>query len=305
MGRLLVVIAVGVLGPLPAATPASAKEGPKANDCGDPYWASTLRCRYTPDGEAPQRNLGDAPADVAAIRPFTRVFLSGDPSVRSVDGTYPVIYVDKAVCTRAGGCGDVPWGRPVESDKWLITVPGGGACMEETCLDVYADPAERGEMSTAGEPPTKWLSGIHLPDAAINPVFAGYNRVRVEKSSYDRYMGRATHRTDDGLRIFNHGFLFMEQTLLALRTGLSYDTWVDHLGEVTRVRETLPALAKAEQVVFAGHSGGAHGLVHTIDRLAALLDGFGGFDGDVRAVFDENFVPGIQERGGLRAPGGR
>lgn len=287
------------------AGPALAAERPKANDCADAYWAQTLRCQYTAEGEAPQLNLGDAPAGVADIHPFTRVFLTRDPSIRSVDGTYPAIYVDKAVCTNVAGCGEVPYLEPIDSDKWLITMPGGGSCLEESCVSAYADPEERGEMSTGNDAPTKTLNGIHIPAPSINPVFAGYNRIRVEKSTYDRYQGRATYESQDGLQIFNHGFRLMEESVRALRKGLRYDTWIDRGGNVAQVSETLPKLADAEQVVFAGHSGGSHGLVHNIDHLAALLDSFGGFEGDVRAIFDENFVPGIQNESAFTLPPGR
>lgn len=126
----------------------------------------------------------------------TRVFLNNDLSIRCLDGTRPIIYVDKAV------------GAP--SNKWIFSMTGGGSCNAhdsngdgvfddaQGCLDTYVDPKEYGEMETASEPPMKTLEGINRPGALRNPVFAGYNRVRVQKCSYDRYNGRAAYEAAGG-----------------------------------------------------------------------------------------------------------
>jgi hypothetical protein len=277
-----------------------------SNDCADPYWQHTLRCKAFP-GQPPQPNFGTSPAAVAEIKDFTRVFLNNDLGIRCVDGTRPLMYVDKAV------------GGP--SNKWIFSMQGGGSCNAhdsdgdgvfdnaQKCLDTYADPAERGEMSTAVDPPMKTLEGIHRPDPALNPVFAGYNRVRVAKCSYDRYNGRVAyeaaggyflnHTTPSGasvdVNLYQQGYLIMEEALQMLESGLTYTTWADNgAGRVIEQQESLPPLADAEQVIFIGHSGGAHGLFHNIDHLAALLAGSPGFMGDVRAVFDANFLESIE-----------
>ena len=120
------------------------------NDCLAPYWQDTLRCKAFP-GQPPQPNFGTTPTNVAEIKDFTRVFLNNNPDVRCLDGTRPTLYVDKAV------------GGP--SNKWIFTMPGGGSCNAhdsdgdgvfdnaQECLDTYANPAERGEMSSASDPP--------------------------------------------------------------------------------------------------------------------------------------------------------
>ncbi len=53
--------------------------------------------------------------------------------------------------------------------------------------------------------------------------------------------------------------------------------------------ETLPPLDDATTILFVGHSGGAHGLMHNIDRLAADLAAHG-VTADVRAAFDAHFI---------------
>ena len=45
-------------------------------------------------------------------------------------------------------------------------------------------------MGSSTRDPAKDLEGIHDPDAVKNPVFSTYNRVRIEKCTFDRYMGR-------------------------------------------------------------------------------------------------------------------
>ncbi len=279
---------------------------PASNDCTDPYWQDTLRCQAFPT-EPPQRNFGTSPTNIADIKAFTRVFLNNDFAVRCLDGTRPVIYVDKAV------------GGP--SHKWIFSMQGGGSCNAQDsdgdgvfdnaqeCLDTYANPGERNEMSTAYDPPMMTLKGIHRPDPVRNPVFADYNRVRVEKCSYDRYNGRIAYEAVGGyflnhtkpggasvdLNLYQQGYLIMEEALQTLESGLTYTTWADAgTGRVVEEQESLPPLADAEIVLFVGHSGGAHGLFHNIDHLAQSLADIPGFAGDVRAVFDANFVESIE-----------
>jgi hypothetical protein len=304
--RLVLALTLGLslVGPLFRADQTKAQ--PASNDCLDPYWQDTLRCRAFPT-EPPQRNFGTGPSSVADIKHFTRVFLNNDFGVRCLDGTRPVIYIDKAV------------GAP--SKKWIFSVPGGGSCNAhdsdgdgifdnaQECLDTYANPAERNEMSTAYDPPMKTLDGIHRPDPVQNPVFAGYNRVRVEKCSYDRYNGRIAYEAGGGyflnhttpggmvvnINLYQQGYLIMEEALRTLESGLTYTTWADSgTGRVIEQQESLPPLAAAEMVLFVGHSGGAHGLFHNIDHLAQSLTDIPSFSGDVRAVFDANFIEAIE-----------
>lgn len=279
------------------------------NSCTDPYWSSTLRCVAHPlDIPQPAPPVPTLPAQ---LREFTRVTLNADLAVRCLDGTRPVIYVDPA----EGGT----------STRWLISVTGGGACNAEdldqngsfesgdACAALYAQPGEADEMGTSNEPAMKTLGtvgtseGLLKPDLVRNPVFARFHRVRIEKCSYDRFNGRATHAvsaTPPGaggpvsFTLFQHGQKIMRLVLDALRgngagsTGLTYTTYVaDGLGGVSTQPVALPSIADATQIVFVGHSGGAHGLYHNIDRLSAALASIPGFQGDVRVIHDANFLP--------------
>ena len=246
-----VVVALLVLfGWLSSGPEAGASQAAPKNKCSDPYWRYTLRCQMFPS-KKPQPNLGSSPRRPRDIKDFTRVFLTADLTVRSLDGTIPLIYVDKAICTDPAGCGPVAYGDPIESNKWIISMTGGGSCHPhdsdgdgifddaQQCVDIYADPLEQGEMSTATQPSMRNLTGINLPDPALNPVFAGYNRVRVQKSSYDRYDGRVAYLAPGGyfhetgplgqpldFNFFQQGYLLVEQALSTLGPGLTYTTWI-------------------------------------------------------------------------------
>lgn len=292
-----------------------------ANSCSDPYWKETLRCVVAPN-QLPQPNLDEVPQipKTQPIPSFTRVFLTGDPNVRCIDGTMPLIYVDKAICTVPAGCGNgIERGDPIESNRWVITVSGGDSCSGERCGLFYAQPDERLFMSSSAKPAMKTMDGIHEPDPVRNPVFAAFNRVRVEKCTFDRYMGTseevapggAIHTTlPDGTTIsynaYHHGYLIMQEAIKALRNGLVYSTWrrasrgrpccgQPRGGDaLVKSLEELPPLADAELVLFIGHSNASHGLYHNIDNLAAELAAIPGFHGDVRALFDENFLPSVE-----------
>jgi Pectinacetylesterase len=306
---------------LVAATAAAQPE----NSCADPYWRDTLRCAFFPN-EVPQANLFEVPriASGQRVPAYTRVFLDDNPDVRCTDGTMPLIYVDKAVCTEANGCGDgVRRGDPIDSSRWIFSMTGGDSCNGERCAFFYAQADERGAMGSSGDGPLKDFYGVHDPDPLRNPVFAAYNRVRVEKCTFDRYMGRSQEARPGGaiqaqapngaqisFNAYYHGFFIMQETFRALAPGLRYTTWTRHeAGHSTKRRaccgsgsgdamsavvERLPPLADAEVVLFIGHSNAGHGLYHNIDHLAAELETIFRFNADVRALFDENFLPSVE-----------
>ena len=303
--RLIAAFPLALLGAASALAQA-------ANNCADPYWKHALRCQLSPS-QPPQPETPPTAPPSNNIPKFTRVWLEANPQVRCVDGTKPLLYVDKAICTSAAGCGTARYGEPAASNRWIFTVPGGGSCHGEYCAEFYADPAERGEMSSATKPEMKNMDGIHDPDPQRNPVFAGYNRVRIEKCSYDRYLGKvsaeaeggAFHSTRNGMRIdynlYYHGALMWEEAFRLLEKGLEYSTWETQGGQPVSVRETLPPLANAEVVLIVGHSGGNHGLFHNIDNLSAALGRIQGFRGDVRALFDANFLPSVENEAAFAA----
>lgn len=295
-----------------------------ANSCADPYWKDTLRCVFFPN-EVPQPNLHGAPnvPNGQPVPKFTRVFVENQ-NVRCTDGTRPLFYVDKAVCTDPAGCGNgVQRGDPIESNRWIFTMSGGDSCNGERCAFFYAQGDERGFMGSSTKGPMRDMDGIHDPDPVRNPVFAGYNRVRVEKCTFDRYMGRSQEAAPGGaiqatapngapisFNAYYHGFFIMEETFKALENGLRYMTWRTSGSGVPNKRrsccgarsgdnptatlEELPPLADAEIVLLIGHSNASHGLYHNADHLAARLAAIPGFHADVRALFDENFLPSFE-----------
>lgn len=276
------------------------------NDCTDPYWQDSLRCLSSP-GTLPQP-VPDPPATPNQIKEYTRFPLASDFGVRCVDGTRPLLYVDPAV------------GGP--SNDWLITFTGGAICRAEDgdengtyedgqfCVDNYYG-GNAGSMGTSSDPAMKHLGtspatseGILKPNLAVNPVFAGYNRVRVEKCAWDHHNGLATHPGLGALdpssnplvyTLYQHGKRIAHLALEELRgdfdtgQGISYTTWVEQGGEVIEQTETLPALERAETVVVIAHSGSAHGLLHNIDGLADRLRSWPDFAGDVRVALDASF----------------
>lgn len=296
---------------------------PQQNSCSAPYWDDTLRCDAA-QGQPPQENVDTSPANTGQLRSFTRVFLNGNPDVRCLDGTRPILYVDKAVCTEPTGCGTVPFGESVDSDEWIFSMSGGGSCHvddddgdgiednAQECLSLYIQ-GEASEMGTSHATPMTSLGGIHSADPVENPVFAGYNRVRIKKCSYDRYTGRQDYTAPGGyfsatvtsragvsttidFDLYQQGYHIMEEALFELRSGLTYTTWVAIEGSnaVTEVQEVLPPLEDADAILFAGHSGGAHGLMHNIDHLSDELSSWPAFSGDVRALFDAQFTPSLE-----------
>src|SRR5687768_1836093 len=142
-----------------------------ANSCADPYWKDTLRCVFFSD-EIPQPNFSIVPGQGTGdpLAKYTRVFVH-NPAVRCTDGTRPLYYVDKAVCTDAEGCGNgIRRGDPIESNRWIFTVTGGDSCNGERCAFFYAQPDERGAMGSSTRDPAMDLEGIHDPDPVKNPV---------------------------------------------------------------------------------------------------------------------------------------
>ncbi|HEX2060873.1 MAG TPA: pectin acetylesterase-family hydrolase, partial [Thermoanaerobaculia bacterium] len=277
---------------------------PVPNTCTDNYWVNSMRCKAVP-GQPPQPNWGSVPTQASHVKTYTRVFVTNDTSVRCLDGTWPVIYVDPAV------------NGP--SDKWIFTLTGGGARHPydsdgdglRDAIDIaetYAEATERDEMGTALEPPMKSFGGIHLRDFR-NPTFRDYNRVRIEKCGYDRHMGRVSYETAPGTGYFTvtspagtpvsfdlwqHGWLILEEVLEMLGPGISYTTWRYENEQIVEDVASLPPLDEATNVLFVGHSAAAHGLMHNADRLASLLP-----QADVRALFDANFIPSMENEVGF------
>jgi hypothetical protein len=260
--------------------------------------------------DPPYDHLG-APSSPAEVQAFTRVFLLADPTVRCFDGTAPTLYVDPAVDAA---------GNTVVSNKWMFTVTGGGSCAPvdsngdgvvddvSMCLDSYA--GELNEMSSAASKPMLNLEGVHRADPMRNPVFSGYNRVRIDKCSFDRYNSRTVYPslTDSSVgtsafSIHQQGYEIITAAFAELLNGLGYTTWTSGAGGILESIETLPALSAATTILFIGHSGGAQGLMHNIDHLVTDLAALG-VTADVRAAFDAQFKIGQETEAAFTGAGG-
>lgn len=303
-----VLAGMAILPPLQAGAPEP------ANSCTDPYWQNSLRCRalqvLAPNPMPPPQPPPPAPATLAQIRAYTRVELV-DPDVRCVDGTRPILYVDRAV--------------DPDSNKWLITMTGGEFCAAQDldgngsfetgneCLRAYVEQHAQ-QMGSAGEAAMSDLkdpdgsgNGILNPDPEANPVFAGYHRVRVHKCGFDRHSGRATHPgvvaqwpgggPSLSYDLYSHGQKIVLAALDLLHgdgLGLSYTTWTASGGVVAETSEHLPSIADATQVLLVGHSAAGHGLYQNADRYAEHLRAMPGFEGDVRSVHDAHFMAMVE-----------
>jgi pectinacetylesterase len=189
--------------------------------------------------------------------------------VKSLDGTRAFYHVDP-----------VPGSR-----QWVVFFEGGGACGQmmglnaaEACFagtqatvgfDGYAtNRADAHEMTTRHAsgtytvPNLKTGTGILSTDAA-NP-YAGYNRVWVDKSSFDRFMGDGTDNTQpyngDDIELYFHGRRIVRSMLKDLARSN---------GVIAVGGEDVPDLKDAASVLFVGESGGSGGLIHNAEWLSA------------------------------------
>lgn len=293
----------------------------------DSQWQDTLRCQFYPTSRQTPPPAPTPPTHVDQIADFTRVDLpvrdASNQILRCVDGTRPVIYVDRAE-------------GEVESDKWLITFQGGGSCNNgQSCLDAYLSPSEESEMGSALQPAMKNMAGIH--STRSDNDFREYNRVRIHKCGYDRYNGTAIVSNASGMadidwnrngvpsetinspaaqnfdqsvksvregnvhsfELYHQGKQHVRHALDQLLGGLKYNTWVDDRGDVHSVMASLPAMKNAKTILFAGHSGAAHGLMHSVDSLVDYMSTWSQqhgtvFDADVRAMFDAQLLPSVE-----------
>jgi hypothetical protein len=212
--------------------------------------------------------------------------------VRNLDGTRPAFYIDPV----AG------------SSKWLFFFQGGGACGKEIgleaeidCSNIYrnvgGDKArEWAEMST--EHPLSGRSSLKakLRGQGINSVdegnyFKDFNRVIINKGTYDRWLGNRTYTStslvgDDNITLYFHGRRLIRAVVKRLEMNESSFA----VGEDGRF-ELVPDINDASIILFAGHSGGASNLFHNaewLEELAASVAPLAsvGFVADARLIPD-------------------
>jgi len=187
--------------------------------------------------------------------------------VRSLDGTRAFYYIDPAP----------------SSNHWVIFFPGGGSCGKmdglnaaEACYanggglyfdsyDVAAgDACEMTSHHASGAcrvAAQKDGTGQGILDPGASNPFWGHNRVWMNKSTFDRFMGNITNTKaygSDDLELFFHGRRLIRAMLKDLdRANRS----------ITVGNQTIPDLSDAETIVLVGESGGAGGLIHNAEWL--------------------------------------
>ncbi len=292
----------------------------------DPLWQDTLRCQFYPTASQTPPPPPAQPT-IDNLGAFTRVDLpdvnASNELLRCVDGTRPIIYVAEAA-------GQVP------SNDWLITFQGGGSCQNgQACLDAYTNASEESEMGSANQPAMKNMGGIYR--ARKDNTFRNFNRVKIHKCGYDRYNGNAIAMNVAGtvdsdwnrnashgeiinspaskdfnpdvktvkegntynFDLFHQGKKHVLHALDQLLNGLSYETWAKQKGKVVSLKANLPPMHNARTILFAGHSGGASGLMHNIDSLSDYMTDWSqdhglAFNADVRALFDAQLLPSVE-----------
>lgn len=205
--------------------------------------------------------------------------------VKSLDGTRAFYHVDP-----------VP-----DSDRWVVFLEGGGSCGQMMGLNA-AEACYSGDQATVGftgyddvtpmrpdawEMTTRHPSGTYvvpnrkegvgiLSPNPLNP-FSEFNRVWVNKSSFDRFMGNGTDNTQpydgDDIELYFHGRRILRSLLLDLAQS-NGPICVGSAAADCAGGEWVPDLADADTVLFAGESGGAGGIIHNAewlqDEMAAI-----------------------------------
>lgn len=207
-----------------------------------------------------------------------------DEMARSLDGTRGFYHLD------------------VGSDrtKWVFLLEGGGACgniqgdsAATTCMDgsrtaldpdgvvndelfsgyndALADSREMTSKHARGNANTDFIehlvpgNGI-LSDNNLNP-FSTSTRVKLAKTTFDRFMGNRTLTetyNGDQLKMYFHG----RRLLQAMFTDLNR-------AKCPQIEPNpeclLPDLSMATQIIVAGYSGGAGGLIHNMEWINNML----------------------------------
>ena len=204
---------------------------------------------------------------------------------RSLDGTRGFYHLDA-----------VP-----NATKWVFFLEGGGACGKiqgdnaaTTCMtgskialqpdgvvndelfsgyiDALADSREMTSKHARGTANTDFIDeaipGNGILSDGINPFWTS-TRVQLAKTTFDRFMGNTTLTetyNGDSVKMYFHGRRLLKAMFKELDRPNGTQFSVN--GEV------VPDLSAATQIIVAGNSGGAGGLIHNMewikDRLANI-----------------------------------
>ena len=205
-----------------------------------PLVSEALDCELPEPSEPPAATVGD----------LHKVVLS---DVVCNDGSPAVAFVRAAL-------------DPVHAADFVLQLDGGAFCdSAEGCAARWCGqgPYDARDMSSTWRKTRVSLQGL----ASSNPgnAFAGWNQVFVPYCSSDMWMGQRRDVPLEGgdvaFRIHFEGARIVDAVLEGLEAGLASDD-----GE-----ETLPPIATADQVLFAGLSAGGLGVQTHLDAVAERL----------------------------------
>lgn len=238
------------------------------------------------DPDAPM--IGDALADLCGAYTPGSAEVAGDalwkvtlddPDALCNDGTPAVMYVRPST----GG---------VHTNRWLIYLQGGAACSDlASCVERYCGTGKytKAKMSSTWTNPSMGESALTERDGE-NP-FGEANQVVVHYCSSDFWTGTKsdTVLTDEesypGQAVRLH-FRGRDIVRAAVEKLLAGPVTADE-NDVT-----VPSLADAELLVFAGSSAGGRGAEHNLDWVAAQVP-----DAEVYGWFDAYMPPTYDDMG--------
>jgi hypothetical protein len=227
----------------------------------------------------------DPPGGVAPGDDLHEIVLDHPDAVCN-DGTPAVMYVRPSV----GGA---------DADRWVFYLQGGHACGTfEDCAIRYCGTEKytKAKMSSRWTPAAMNGDGQGLIDRDGTNPFGDANLVLLYYCSSDSWMGTKSDTVlvseDDPplqYRLHFRGHTIIEAALdQLLAGGVTSDD-----GAVT-----MPSLADAELVMWAGTSAGGNGAEQNVDYVASRLAANGT---EVRGVFDANLPPQPSDLGDATA----
>ena len=231
----------------------------------------------------------------------TDIGCSGGDRIRSLDGTRPFYHIDPGSLSYA----------------WIISLDGGGSCgamrgdnAATACMTGTQDPnnnygfngynvfsggawydADYKEMTTRhpkldpyGQPiytvPNQVVGNGIMSPSTSNSYFYNFNKVIVNKSSFDRFMGNKTampepyagaYGTDD-ITLFFHGKRMIPAILKDLgRANGTFSVGSNCPNSNTAYCQEVPNFSAATDVVVVGQSGSAGGLIHGMEGIKTAI----------------------------------
>lgn len=187
-----------------------------------------------------------------------------------------------------------PYQGEANRNRWLINLRGGGSCgggqscaarwcgcagmnvCPSTPADSYTN-FDRGNMTTAGAA-SQIQGGIFSRGVPGQPnPIEGFNQVRIVYCSSDSWAGtrrasplNATHPVTGSPVTYSIHFLGA-RILDAVFATLRADGAPSPRYTLAGANAALPDLDEATDVVIAGDSGGAAGVINNLDRLSTML----------------------------------